>query len=121
MVLLVQKDPREVPATLDSPDPMVNPVSKDLKERTEKTAQTENPEKLDLRVKQDPLVKWDFQDRLANLGLRGQLEFREALDYRVTRATKDLPAYRVHQEHRVIKGYLDHKVLQDYGVHLVPR
>ena len=121
VVLLVLKDPREVPATPDSPDLMVNPGSRDPKERTVKMVRTENQERLDHRVKQDLPAKWDFQDRLANLDLKDQLEFREALDSPVTRVTKGPPVYQVHQEHRVIKEYPDLKVLQDYEVPLVPR
>jgi len=113
-----QKDLKEVQATLDSRDPTVNLVSKDLKEKTAKMVLMVKREKQDLLVMLVLLVKWEPLGLLANLVPREQRVPKVALDCLVTKVTKVGPAFLVLLELLVTRESPDHKVLQDYEAHL---
>lgn len=116
-----QKDLKEVQATLDSRDPTVNLVSKDLKEKTAKMVLMVKREKQDLLVMLVLLVKWEPLGLLANLVPREQRVPKVALDCLVTKVTKVGPAFLVLLELLVTRESPDHKVLQDYEAHLEHR
>ena len=116
-----QKDLKEVQATLDSRDPTVNLVSKDLKEKTAKMVLMVKREKQDLLVMLVLLVKWEPLGLLANLVPREQRVLKVALDCLVTKVTKVGPAFLVLLELLVTRESPDHKVLQDYEAHLEHR
>jgi len=112
VVLTGQKDPKEVPVTLDSPDPMANPAYKDLKEKMVKMVSTARSVKRDSLVILDLLVKWVMPVPLVNLVLKVRRVFRAVPDFPVIRVKRVVLVFLARREHQVIKEIPDHKVLR---------